>query len=236
MLIAGRLDRLLRVELAHEEEAVHAANTDVVAAGTWAARDHIAHFALWRELFLEHVHAVLAGAVHEAPPEDLDAVNDRQLALDRQIPLQDLITRWQASWTRLLSWLAACSSADIERSPEWYNAGSVAAAIVRNSYTHPIGHLVDFHFERGRPDRAAALADEVADVVSELSELDYRFPAGVHTFRGVAMALRGQPDEAMRALGRAVALRPLLGPMLRDEVTLVSLRGRPDFETMTTPP
>jgi hypothetical protein len=235
MVVAGRLDRLLRVELGHEEEVARTAETDYVAAGAWAARDHIAHFGLWREVFLEHVRAVLAGGAPEAPPDDLDAANDRQLGLDRQVPLQDLITRWRASWAGLLSWLAACSVAELERSPQWYQAGSVAGAVVRNSYTHPCGHLVDFHFERGRPDRAADLADEVADVVSELSELDFRFPAGVHSFRGIALALRGQPDEAIQAFGRAVALRPVLGPMLHDEVTLASLRGRADFEALTTP-
>ena len=52
---------------------------------------------------------------------------------------------------------------------------------------------------------------------------------------GVALALRGRPDEAMEALGRGVAMRPVNGPGLRDEITLASLRGRRDFEALTAP-
>jgi hypothetical protein len=72
-------------------------------------------------------------------------------------------------------------------------------------------------------------------VANELSDLEFRFRAGTHAFRGFALALRARPDKAMEALGRAVALRPMLGLMLRDEAALASLRGRADFETMTAP-
>jgi hypothetical protein len=123
----------------------------------------------------------------------------------------------------------------LDHAPEWYGAATVAAAVVRNSYTHPCGHLVDFHFERGRVESAAELAEEMADVVNELSDLDSRFPAGMYAFRGFALALRARPDDAMDALKRAVALRPVLGPMLGEEAALASLRGRPDFEAMTRP-
>jgi len=47
--------------------------------------------------------------------------------------------------------------------------------------------------------------------------------------------LRARPDDAMDELKRAVALRPVLGPMLGEEAALASLRGRPDFEAMTAP-
>ncbi|HEV3461025.1 MAG TPA: ClbS/DfsB family four-helix bundle protein [Candidatus Dormibacteraeota bacterium] len=236
MNLRKRLEQLLRLEFAHEDELARVTESDTVpTAGAWLASDHLAHFSLWRSLFLDHVRSVLAGARPPAPSEDLDAVNERQLALDRQLPVGELVARWRHGCQGILDFLQACSEAELDHPPEWYGAATVGAAVVRNSYTHPCGHLVDFHFERGRLKTAAGLADEIADVANELSELDFRFPAGTHAFRGFALALRARPDEAMEALGRAVALRPMLGPMLRDEAALASLRGRADFETMTAP-
>ena len=237
MALRIRLEQVLRLEFAHEDELAQVAETDTApTAGAWLATDHLAHFSLWRRLFLDHVRAVLSGGNPPAPPDGLDAVNDRQLALDRQLAASELVARWRDSSQEVLDFLRTCRAGDLDHAPEWYGAASVSAAVVRNSYTHPCGHLVDFHFERGRLETAAALADEVADVAGELSELDHRFPAGTHAFRGFALALRDRPDDAMEALGRAVALRPMLGPMLRDEIALASLRGRADFETLTAPP
>jgi len=235
--LKNRLGQLLRLEFAHEDELARVTESDATApiAGAWLATDHLAHFSLWRRLFLDHVRAVLAGKNPPAPPEDLDAVNDRQLALDRQLPAAELVAGWRHSSEAILDLLHACSQAQLAQPPEWYGAATVGAALVRNSYTHPCGHLVDFHFERGRLETAAGLAEEMADVTRELSDLDFRFPAGTHAFRGFALALRARPDEAMEELERAVALRPMLGPMLRDEAALASLRGRADFETMTAP-
>lgn len=237
MDLRNRLEELLRSEFAHEDELARVAESDVApATGGWPATDHLAHFSMWRRLFLDHVQPVLDGARPPAPFDDLDAANDRQLAVDRRLPAAELVARWRRSSQAMLDFLQVCSEADLHHSPEWYGAATVGAAIVRNSYTHPCGHLVDFHFERSRLDTAAGLADEMADVANELSDLDFRFPAGTHAFRGFALALRERPDEAMEALERAVALRPMLGPMLRDEAALASLRGRADFESMTAPP
>jgi len=234
--LTDRLEQLLRQEFAHEEELARVAGSDTAPLpSAWRATDHLAHFSLWRRLFLDHMRTVLAGKNPSTPPEDLDAVNESQLVLDRQSPAGELVTRWRHGCQGMLDFLEACRGAELDRPPEWYGAATVGAAIVRNSYTHPCGHLVDFYVERGRLETAAGLAEEIADVTNELSDLDSRFPAGTHAFRGFALALRARPVEAMESLGRAVALRPMLGPMLRDEVALASLRGRADFETMTSP-
>ena len=234
MDLRNRLEQLLRQEFAHEDELARVAESDAApAAGAWRASDYLAHFSLWRRVFLDHIRAVLAGTNPSAPPEDLDAVNESQLVLDRQLPAGELVKRWRHGNQGIVDFLQGCRGAELDDPPQWYGAATVCAAVVRNSYTHPCGHLVDFHFERGRLETAAGLAEEIADVANELSDLDFRFAAGTHAFRGFALALRARPDEAMEALGRAVALRPMLGPMLRDEAALASLRGRADFETMT---
>jgi hypothetical protein len=234
--LTNRLEQLMRQEFAHEEELARVAASDPAPVpGAWRVTDHLAHFSLWRRLFLDHMGAVLAGKKPSAPPEDLDAVNDNQLVLDRQLPAGELVTHWRHGCQGMLDFLQTCRGTELDRPPEWYGAATVGAAVVRNSYTHPCGHLIDFHFERGRLETAAGLAEEIADVTNELSDLDSRFPAGTQAFRGFALALRARPDEAMEALGMAVALRPMLGPMLRDEAPLASLRGRADFEAMTAP-
>jgi hypothetical protein len=235
--IRSRLEQLLRLEFAHEDALARVADSDTApAAGAWRAADYLAHFSFWRRLFLDHMGTVLAATNSPTPPEDLDAVNERQLALDRQLPAGELITRWRTGCQEMLDFLQACGRDELDYAPEWYGAATVAAAVVRNSYTHPGGHLVDFHFERGRLETAAGLADEIADATNELSDMDFRFPAGTYAFRGFALALRARPGDAMDALKRAVALRPVLGPMLREEAALASLRGRADFEAMTAPP
>jgi hypothetical protein len=232
--LRSRLEQLLRLEFAHEDELARVAESDTgPPARVWRATDHLAHFSLWRRLFLDHTRSVLAGSNPPTPPDDFDATNEGQLALDRQLPAGELVSRWRHGYQEMLDFIEDCRRDELDHAPEWYGAATVAGAIVRNSYTHPCGHLVDFHFERGRVESAAELAEEMADVTNELSDLDSRFPAGTHAFRGFALALRACPDDAMDALKRAVALRPVLGPMLREEPALASLRGRADFEAMT---
>lgn len=234
--LRSRLEQLLQLEFAHEDALARVAEFDTApSAGGWRAPDYLAHFSLWRRLFLDHMRSVLAGSNPPTPPEDLDAVNESQLALDRQSPAGELVMRWRRDYQGILDFLQACATNELEHAPEWYGAATVAAAVVRNSYTHPCGHLVDFHVERGRSESAAELAEEMADVANELSDLDSRFPAATHALRGFGLALRARPDDAMVALKRAVALRPVLGPMLREEAALASLRGRADFDAMTAP-
>jgi hypothetical protein len=111
--LTNRLEQLLRQEFAHEEKLARVAGSDTAPVpGAWRATDHLAHFSLWRRLFLDHTRAVLAGKNPSAPPEDLDAVNESQLVLDRQLPAGELITRWRHGCQGMLDFLQACRGAD----------------------------------------------------------------------------------------------------------------------------
>lgn len=235
MNLQSRLRQLLETAFADEEDVAGVAGTDKAPAEpAWSAADHVAHYSYWRGMFVEHTKDVLAGRPSTAPPEDVDVENEAHLASDGRRSARALVERWRTSSHDLIEMLTRSSENDLERAPDWYAAPTLAAAIVRNSYTHPRGHLIDFHFERGRSERAAQLAIETADVVAELSELDFRFPAGTHAFRAIGLALGERPEAAVEALRKAVTLRPVLGPMMREERTLASLRGRPDFEEVVS--
>jgi len=144
------------------------------------------------------------------------------------------VERWRAACDGALVLVERSSQADLELPPAWYANPTLGVAILRNSYTHPRDHLIDFHLQRGRRERAVQMAEDIAASVADFNALDARFPAGALAYRGIGLALSGRPEAAMDALREAVTLRPALGPMFRDEGKLSSLHGRPDFEELTS--
>src|SRR2546425_8465760 len=161
----ARLEELLGREHNDEREVVGRAEThEELPAGAWQAVTYVGHFAHWRQMLAARVGALLAGEALGPAPADIEAENEMHLARDRQTLAADLINEWQESWAQMHQLVRGCSEEDLSKDPSWFGAVSVGVAIVRNSYTHPRDHLVDFWLDRGDREKASELCLDLSAV------------------------------------------------------------------------
>ena len=227
----GRLEELLDREHGDEREVVLRAEThEELPEGAWQAVTYVGHFAHWRHVLGLRVAALTAGEEVGPAPADIEAENEQHLARDRQTLPADLTNEWQESWAQMHQVLRSCSDEDLLRDPSWFGAANVGVAILRNSYTHPRDHLVDFWLDRDDRERAAELCADLSAVTGEFADLHPRFPSAHLFYRGLALAIRGEAAHAVDALKEAVTLRPDLAETLREERRLAFVRELPGFE------
>jgi hypothetical protein len=233
MGMKARLRQLLEIEQADEQVVVEwalAGTAEELSPEAWPAATYVGHFRHWRGILARRLPALIAGDPAESAPGDVEAENEAHLARDRKAPTQQLITEWEGSWDKMLAVLKSCSDKDLRREPDWYGAKTVGVAILRNSYTHPGDHLVDFWLDRGDRNRAASLCEDLGGVAGEFADQHPRFPGASLFYRGLALALRGEAQPAIEAFKEAVKDRPDIALALRDDSRLAFARELPGFD------
>jgi hypothetical protein len=220
------LEKVLAREQAAEHEVVARAGLreDLPSPDAWQAYVYVGHFGYWRQLFSARLKELLHGRPVSEPPEDVEAENVLHMRADEASSIDELVLRWRASWDLTNEVVAGASERDLAREPEWYGAPTSGVAIVRNSYTHPADHLVDFWIDRGGVEVAAGLCDELSALVGELAAEHPRFPAGEPFYRGLAAALRGDEAAAVSSFKKATSMRADIADTLREERRLAFVR------------
>jgi hypothetical protein len=229
----ARLRELLEVEKADEQAVVDwmlAGREERLAPDAWPAARYIGHFRYWREMFARRLPAVIAGDKAEAAPDDIEAENEVHISRDLQVATADLSQDWAKSWKETFTVLGSCTDDDLRREPDWYGVKTLYIAMLRNSYTHPRDHLIDFWLDRGDRARAAALCEDLSGVTSEFADQHPRFPGASHFYRGLAFALRGDAQPALEAFKEAVKDRPDIAMSLREDPRLAVARALPGFD------
>src|SRR5258708_8500825 len=119
------------------------------------------HISMWRERLRDALVEFRHARPYTAPPEDVDEVNDAELASGIGTPLADAAARSE----KLLLELIGLAGELGDRPFKWFVANTTAAALLRNTYTHPRPHPSEYWRDNGQPDRASPLfAEEVSDV------------------------------------------------------------------------
>jgi hypothetical protein len=228
----GRLLELLKRERHDEGSVVEAARNDTreeLPGEGWPAVTYLGHFAHWRGILARHAVALRAGEPAGSAPEDTEAENQGHLARDRETSTEELIREWEGSWGEMLGVVEASSQEELNVEPNWFGVPTVSIAILRNSYTHPRDHLVDFWIDRGQREKAAALCEDLSGVTGEFAAFHPRFP-GAHLFYGgLSHALRGEAQPAVLAFKQAVVGRPDIAASLREDERLAFVRELAGF-------
>jgi hypothetical protein len=91
-------------------------------SGRWAAKDHLAHLAWWRDRNARRVDAFRTGG--EPPPEvDLDTQNAIIYQANRERPATEILAEANKSWDRIAAAIEACSEDDLMKDPTLLDAG-----------------------------------------------------------------------------------------------------------------
>src|SRR5258708_17545594 len=111
------------------------------------------HISMWRERLRDALVEFRHARPYTAPPEDVDEVNDAELASGIGTPLADAAARSE----KLLLELIGLAGEPGDRPFKLFVAHTTSAALLRNSYTHPRPPLPEDLRENGQAGRASPL-------------------------------------------------------------------------------
>jgi tetratricopeptide (TPR) repeat protein len=193
----------------------------------WPAALVMFHISMWRERLRDALTEFRHARPYAAPPEDVDEVNDADLAGGIGTPLPDAAARSEKLLTELIGLAGELG----DRPFKWYAANTTIEALLRNSYTHPRLHLSEYWRENGERDRASRLFE---DAVSEMRELAAPpIALGMVLYNlGCIRADQGRLDDALNLLEEAFTTRPAIKEFAPTDPDLAPLYEDPRFRDL----
>jgi tetratricopeptide (TPR) repeat protein len=224
--VAG-FQRALESQRKVEQEFVAEALRSEAQPKGWPAALIMFHISMWRERLRDALIEFRHARPYAAPPENIDEVNDAELASGIGTPLADAAARSD----KLLSELMDLAGQLGDRPFKWFSATTTGEALLRNSYVHPRVHIVAYLMENDQRDRAHRMLEDAASEMREISA-----PASA---LGVALynLARGRVDQdrlddALELLVEAFPLRPDLKEGAKEDPDLAMLRDNPGFKAL----
>ncbi|HSP08172.1 MAG TPA: hypothetical protein VLU92_01085 [Candidatus Dormibacteraeota bacterium] len=156
--------KALESERRAEQEFVAKAMKRETAPRGWPAALVLFHVSMWRERLRDALRETQQGRPHTPPPANVDEFNEAEVAAGIGTPLADAAAR---SDTLLVELIALCDELG-ERPFQWFAASTTWEALLRNSYTHPRLHMVQYMRENDELDDANRIFE---DAVAELGEI-----------------------------------------------------------------
>ena len=193
----------------------------------WPAALVMFHISMWRERLRDALTEFRHARPYTAPPDNIDEVNDAELASGIGTPLGDAAARSN----KLLAELIALAGELGERPFKWYVANTTVEALLRNSYTHPRLHVFEYLRENGDRDGAHRLFEDAVTEMRELSAPPIALGMVIYNLAGVR-ADQGRLDDALILLEEALAIRPIMKEPARTDRDLAPLYDDPRFKAL----
>jgi hypothetical protein len=196
----------------------------------WPAALVLFHISMWRERLRDALTNIRDGRPYQPPPENIDEVNDAELASGLGVSLSDIAERCDT----LLASLLALSEQLGERPFKWFSAATTTEALLRNSYIHPRNHIVDYLNENGDTAGADRLVEQAASEMRDVAAPPLALGAALYNLA----CLRTKQDrhgDALDLLAEALPMRADLKASAATDPDLAPLRGDARFKEMVSP-
>lgn len=185
------------------------------------------HFGMWRERMRSRLADLAEGRTPPAPPENVDEINDAELANGIGTPLADAAARSD----HLLGEIIELYGKVGHKPMEWYRWKTTTEAVIGNSYMHPRIHLYEYLRENGDAERANRLFEDAVKDLDFLKDVPQMHGMVVYNL-ACARANQGRLDEALSAAQLAFSLRPELREWAPKDEDLRSLWDEPRFKQL----
>jgi hypothetical protein len=221
--------KALESEREREKEFVAEALRSETQPKGWPAALVMFHISMWRERMRDALTEFRHARPYAAPPENIDEINDGELASGIGTPLADAAARADM----LLIELIALAGELGDRPFKWFSATTTGEALLRNSYSHPRLHLVAYLMENGLRDRAHRMLEDAAAEMREISAPASALGAALYNL-ACGRVDQDRLDDALELLVEAFPLRPDLKEAAREDPDLAMLRDNPGFKALVT--
>lgn len=195
----------------------------------WTPTMTMFHIAQWRDRLWNGLSEAAAERPVNAPPGDINELNDAEMAGAAGVSLADAAARADAALTSIMAMFETMG----DRPFTWYMTETTGEAVLRNSYLHPRIHLADQFLKRGDVARSQRLTEET---VSELREAEAPvriFGAALYNLAAVR-AVQDRSEEALALLDESLAMRPDLKASAAEDPGLASLRESARFRALVS--
>lgn len=219
--------RLLQAEQETERRFVLEVAGDPDPPTGWSAAMTMFHLAQWRDRLWNGLTEAAAGQPVNAPPGDINELNDAEMAGAAGVTLADAAARSDAALTSLIALWETMGDVPFK----WYLASTTGEAIVRNSYLHARVHLAEQFLLRGDAERSHRMTEETASELRGADASPHILGAALYNLAGVR-ATQGRSDEALTLLEEALPMRPDLKSGAAEDVDLNAVRDSPRFRAL----
>jgi hypothetical protein len=226
--IAGLLVHAEAAEAAFLAAAGDEASAEHGDAAHWAAAPLVAHNTEFKRQQAARLEAVLAGVEPPAFAE-FDHHSPAYYAECGRIPPDEVAAAAQLTTARLLAGLRAVPDEDLldPSRHAWLRGRRLSLQVIVRGFWHPLGHLGDFHLDRG--DSAAAYALHEAAIAEAARPGVPDAARGMAYYSlGCAQARAGAIGPAAASIDLALSLNPDLSANLATDPDLAPLRIPPD--------
>jgi tetratricopeptide (TPR) repeat protein len=221
---------LLRAQQALEAAFVaEMAGKSEPSAG-WTPSMTMFHIAQWRERLWNGLSEAAEERPVNAPPGDINELNDAEMVGAAGVSLADAAVRSDAALTSIIAMWETMGDQPFK----WYVSETTGEAILRNSYLHPRIHLADQFLERGETSRSYRLTEETASELRAAEAPERVLGAAVYNLAAV-YARQGRSDEALALLEEGFSMRPDLRAAAAEDPDLASLRETARFRALINP-
>jgi len=195
----------------------------------WPAALVLFHISMWRERLRNALTDLRDGRPYPQPPENIDEVNDAEVASGLGVSLSDISERSET----LLTSLIALSEQLGERPIKWYTARTTTEALLRNSYIHPRNHIVEYLTENGDEAGADRLVEAAASDMRDTSAPPLALGAALYNL-ACLRTRQGRLDDALDLLQEALPMRPDMKAVAPTDPDLETLRDDPRFKELVS--
>lgn len=179
MAVRTALESQRNVELEFADQA----RREEKAPKGWPAALLLFHVGMWRERLRDTLAAAVDGREY-ALSGTADEINDTELAAGIGTPLSDASARAD----HLLTEIGSLFEQAADKPIRWFAATSTTEAVLRNTFSHSRGHIVEYLLENGDVSQARKLLDDGLADLEALSASEY--------VKAVLVRLRDDPRFA----------------------------------------
>lgn len=181
----------------------------------WSVALTMYHFLKWRERIHDAFTSLREGRPHTPAPQNIDELNDGELASAAHHPLAESARRADSLIASLIDLYDAVGDQPFE----WYRWRTTTEALLGSTYIHPHTHMVEYLRENDDLAGAVRLMKRTVSELRGASAPDSIL--GVEIFNLACLRVfEGRHDDALALLEESVAK----APRLKDHVP-----GDPDF-------
>lgn len=220
---------LLREERDLERAFVAEITGKLEPTAGWTPAMTMFHIAQWRDRLWNGLTEAAAEQPVNAPPGNVDELNDAEMASATGVSLADAAARSDAALTSIMAMWETMGDQPFK----WFTAESTGEAMLRNSYVHPRTHLADQLLRMGEVARSQRLTEETANELRAVDAPGRVLGAALYNLAAVR-ATQQRSDEALDLLDEGLAMREDLKASAAEDGGFAALRDVARFRELTT--